>query len=568
MSNAMRFGKRSLAGLASGALLLSGIAIVAAQPAQAAPAAGVYCASSDPATGLAGTAAPTDISLIQPNCSVIAGPSVKARVGLTTGVGVFAGSVNYVQMTISGTATWDDSLITALGAATATLSSDKKSLLIAKTSLTVANVQALVQQQGVNTVTVQTSTAGSIGAVNVNNLAAAGDFTITGTGPNAGIIVSNAYRYMNVNDTSTPDTQGAAAAIVHMVDGSGNVIPLDPTDVTILTTTVGGGTLTPETYTAANCTATGTMITTGSTYLEFNRAAVPYPVPACAAVVAKGVASVTGSGVWISWAGNSAAVAGNYSANILVSAPNGAEYTGTVTYTVSSPLAWGDWTVAFDKTNYAPGETAVLTICAADANDRPVPDGLAWGGGPVVRGLATDANGGLVFNAPVFTTAGAAITTPVATLFPGTITTYQGCAAARLIVPQTEMVLTVAATNVAGGSTTNIGWAAAFVPSTKTASAIIGNPEPTKPTIMIEGTRGKGDNANMVFVEGTTTELAGKTVTPYFRFPGQTGFTAGTGIRTVDAQGNFAWERKTGKQIAVQFRAGDVKSNTVLIEAK
>ena len=88
------------------------------------------------------------------------------------------------------------------------------------------------------------------------------------------------------------------------------------------------------------------------------------------------------------------------------------------------------------------------------------------------------------------------------------------------------------------------------------------------PTILIVGERGAGDSASMVFVEGTTTEMAGKTVTPHFRFPGQTGFTAGTGTRTVDAEGNFSWQRKTGKQIAVQFRGEGVVSNTVIIAAK
>ena len=557
----MRIGKRSLAGLASGALLLSGIAIVAAQPAQAAPTSAVYCAGNS--TGINGTESPADISLIQPNCSVIAGTAVQAPVGKVTG---FPGStgVNWVQMTISGSATWVAAPITTLGATKATLSTDLKTLLIDEDDLTTTNVLALVQQQGVNTVTVQTSTATNIGDVNVNNLAAAGDFTITGTGPNAGIVVSNAYRFMNAADASTGGTNGYAAAIVHMVDASGRVIPLAASNVTILNTNAGGGNITTLDYDNADCTASGTMRLSGGQYAKFNSAQVVYPVPACVATAAAGTAVRTtdGTGVWLVWDGDSGAqVAGNYSVNIRVTAPNGSTYNGTVTYTISSQLAWGDWTVAFDKTNYAPGDTALLTICAADNNDRPVPDGLAWSTA-VTRPLE---DSGVVFNAPVFSTStGAALTDPGTQLFSNVVTTYQGCAAAELVVPQTEMVLTVAVTNKSGGN----GWAAAFVPSTKTASAVIGNPEPTKPTIMIEGTRGKGDNANMVFVEGTTTELAGKTVTPYFRFPGQTGFTAGTGIRTVDAQGNFAWERKTGKQIAVQFRAGDVKSNTVLIEAK
>ena len=57
-------------------------------------------------------------------------------------------------------------------------------------------------------------------------------------------------------------------------------------------------------------------------------------------------------------------------------------------------------------------------------------------------------------------------------------------------------------------------------------------------------------------------------LTPYFRFPRQSGFTAGTGTRTVDANGDFAWQRKTGKRIVVEFRGDGVTSNRIVIQAK
>jgi len=57
-------------------------------------------------------------------------------------------------------------------------------------------------------------------------------------------------------------------------------------------------------------------------------------------------------------------------------------------------------------------------------------------------------------------------------------------------------------------------------------------------------------------------------VTPFFRFPGQVGFTAGTGLRTVDSLGNFQWQRQTGKRIAVQFRFEDIRSNSIIIAAR
>ena len=92
--------------------------------------------------------------------------------------------------------------------------------------------------------------------------------------------------------------------------------------------------------------------------------------------------------------------------------------------------------------------------------------------------------------------------------------------------------------------------------------------QPKDGSILIEGTRGTGENANRIFVEGTTTDLVGASVTPCFRFPGQVGFTAGTGTRTVDALGNFKWQRQTGKRIAVQFRHEEIRSNSIAIAAR
>jgi hypothetical protein len=118
-------------------------------------------------------------------------------------------------------------------------------------------------------------------------------------------------------------------------------------------------------------------------------------------------------------------------------------------------------------------------------------------------------------------------------------------------------------------------WAVGYTPPTgaptpkvsAVATVTVGD-APVTQSIMIEGTRGTGENVNRIFVEGTTTDLVGETVTPYFRFPGQVGFTAGTGLREVDALGNFQWQRQTGKRIAVQFRFEDIRSNSIIIAAR
>ena len=86
-------------------------------------------------------------------------------------------------------------------------------------------------------------------------------------------------------------------------------------------------------------------------------------------------------------------------------------------------------------------------------------------------------------------------------------------------------------------------------------------------SILITGSRDASDD-RYVRVQGTTTDLAGRQVTPYVRFPGQTGATAGTGVRTVSEAGTFAWKRKTGKRIEVYFQHAEVRSNTVTISAR
>ena len=103
------------------------------------------------------------------------------------------------------------------------------------------------------------------------------------------------------------------------------------------------------------------------------------------------------------------------------------------------------------------------------------------------------------------------------------------------------------------------GWGAYSTPSNAVT--------PTAPTILITGSRDSGDD-RLVKVRGTTTDLVGKQVRPYVRFPGETDFAAGTGVRTVSADGTFTWQRKTGKKVYVYFEHAGVRSNTVTIAAR
>lgn len=65
----------------------------------------------------------------------------------------------------------------------------------------------------------------------------------------------------------------------------------------------------------------------------------------------------------------------------------------------------------------------------------------------------------------------------------------------------------------------------------------------------------------------TSSDSTDPSTTP--RAPGQAGYAAGVGVRTVAADGTFSWQRETRKKVYVYFRADDgVRSNRVIIPAR
>lgn len=91
---------------------------------------------------------------------------------------------------------------------------------------------------------------------------------------------------------------------------------------------------------------------------------------------------------------------------------------------------------------------------------------------------------------------------------------------------------------------------------------------PDEPTIFIEGERG---DARTVVVKGTAAGISeGEVVVPRLRSPGQTGYSVGTARPTVQADGSFTWQRRTGKTVAVYFTSedGSVRSNLVILPAR
>ena len=70
-------------------------------------------------------------------------------------------------------------------------------------------------------------------------------------------------------------------------------------------------------------------------------------------------------------------------------------------------------------------------------------------------------------------------------------------------------------------------------------------------------------------IDGVVTGIEdGKTVIPYFRFPGETTFAEGS-ARPVITDGSFTWQRKTGKKFYayVTNDDGSTTSNRVIIPA-
>ena len=95
---------------------------------------------------------------------------------------------------------------------------------------------------------------------------------------------------------------------------------------------------------------------------------------------------------------------------------------------------------------------------------------------------------------------------------------------------------------------------------------------PTDMTIAISGERGTVKGKPGIMVDGLTTGISeDEAVIPYIKFPGETSYSAGSARPKVDAEGEFYWQRKTGKKIYVYFVLEsdmDVRSERIIIQAK
>ena len=536
-------GRRTLAGIAAGVLGAGALVLAVAPTAQAAPSLSIYCSNAT-GGGSAGTA--PDVTTIKPDCVLPAGLTTQATFAQTW-FGQSLTGTSYLTFTVSGDSTF-------ASGANVTRSTDNKTAVTQVQNL--AQVLMNVPTPGTRTVTV---TGGPTALV--QDQVDLGTITVTGSGAGAGALVNQGY-YV-VADDSAGLTGPAALAIVHVLDDKGVPLSLAAGSISGLTYNTSGGTVSvsttssPTLYRANDC-STATATEGELTRLDpGDTAASDIVTDACDVVIGAGVGALANSGLWVTWTGPGRA--GDYSAsfNLTVGAQT---YPVTVKYTVASTL--GDsLTATLDKKEYAKGAAAELTMCVKDVAGRSVADGMGWASisGAARAIIATT-------NAPVFSTVSGSAT-PAGDLFTPVYraATYNGCTVAPFYTPPNDMAA-FAFTVGSSSTAANQGWAAAAAGKTATATARIGSEAPVAKSIAIVGSRVEG--TSQVIVEGTSEGLVGKTVTPYFRFPGETGFTAGTGVRTVEAEGNFNWQRNTGKKIAVQFRGDGVVSNTVIIDAK
>ena len=378
----------------------------------------------------------------------------------------------------------------------------------------------------------------------------------------------------NPSAPSAPGTPTASAGA-----GSATVAwtaPASPgsSAITGYTVTSNPGGRTCTTSGALTCTVTG--LTPGTAY-TFTVTATNSVGTGAASAASN---SVTPTGVVPGAPTGVAATAGNASALVSWTAPGLNGGSAITSYTVTSqsslfgtPVRTCTTTGATSctVTGLTNGISYTFTVAAANSagtgpssaasnavtpRDLPgAPTGVTATAGnaqATVTWVAPTTTGGLTITGYTVTSQSSLVGTPVRTC---TTTGALTCTVTGLVNDVTY-TFTVTASTAAGTGLPSVA-----------SNAVTPRGAVTK-TMTIVGSRGDGSDANRIYVDGISEGLVGKTVTPYFRFPGQSGFTAGTGTRTVDSNGDFSWTRKTGKRIVVEFRGDGVTSNRIVIAAK
>jgi hypothetical protein len=92
------------------------------------------------------------------------------------------------------------------------------------------------------------------------------------------------------------------------------------------------------------------------------------------------------------------------------------------------------------------------------------------------------------------------------------------------------------------------------------------DPGPTETIAITSAKRGKGKKAAVIAVTGTTTGLAGKSVTPRYRVKGAKKWVLGKPV-TVTASGTFTWRHTSPQAITITMTSGAITSKPVTVPA-
>ena len=314
------------------------------------------------------------------------------------------------------------------------------------------------------------------------------------------------------------------------------------------------GTATTGTFTVASATGTATGNVTGFT---------PTATPA------NNVTVTVGAGVKVSTTASTVWSGGAQSVTVS---------SGTPVYVFATKA--GDHDVVFTSgglTTTAKIKVATAAAAAYDIAITPVEQTLARGSFGTATVKLTDVFGNAVpgdaaTNAVTVTAAGEVrlgglnVTQDVTVGADGTGTIS--------LVAGTDGTGSITVTPKSG--VTAAAWAAGYVPPTgapapKTSAAAVVRvgAAPSDKSITITGSRTTVGGKPGIKIDGVVSGIEdGKTVIPYFRFPGETTFTQGS-ARPEIADGSFTWQRKTGKKFYAYVTNDDgaVTSNRVIIPA-
>ena len=203
----------------------------------------------------------------------------------------------------------------------------------------------------------------------------------------------------------------------------------------------------------------------------------------------------------------------------------------------------------------ATGGFGTATIAITDVFGNPVAGTTDDSGAVTVTASGDVLLGG--FTASQTVTTGAAGT--------GTVTLIAGNAAGTGSLAVTPLTGTL----VPAWQTSYTPPTGASAPVTSAAATITVSGGTATKSITITGSRTTVSGKPGIEVDGVTTGIEdGKTVIPYFRFPGETSYAQGT-ARPVITDDEFSWTRKTGKKIYVYVTNDDgaVTSNRIIIAA-